>query len=70
MPTSSQQGLFIAPYSTMLWGISWPFMGHSPTVLGRLIPRSTKDSMDRPLNVLLLDQALQVAKVSGPYRSY
>ena len=35
-------------------------------VLGRLIPRSREDSIDRPLRVLLLDQALEVAKVSGP----
>ena len=67
MPTSSQQGPFIALYSTMLWGISWPLC---PMVLGRLIPRSTKDFTDGPLNVLLLDQALQAAKVSGPYLSY
>ena len=29
--------------------------------LGRLIPRSNKDSIDRPLNVLSLDQALYAA---------
>ena len=40
------------------------------TVLGRLIPRSTEDSIDRPLSVLLLDEALQAAKVPGPYLSY
>ena len=32
-------------------------------VLGRLIPRSNKDSIDRPLNVSSLDQTLQAAKV-------
>lgn len=28
------------------------------TVLGMLIPRTGKDFVDRPLNVLLLDEAL------------
>ena len=32
-------------------------------VLGRLIPRSREDSIDRPLRVLLLDQTLQVASL-------
>ena len=38
--------------------------------LGRLFPRSNEDSIDRPLNVLLLDLALQAAEVSGPYLAY
>ena len=67
MPTSSQQGHFIAPYSTMLWGISWPLC---PVMQGRLIPKSTEGFIDRPFNVLLLDQSLQAAKVSEPYLSY
>ena len=49
------------------WGISWPLC---PAVLGRLLPRSREDSIDRPLSVLLLDQALRVAKVSGLYLFY
>ena len=67
MPTSSQQDPFIAPYSTVLCGISWPLC---PVTHGRLIPKSTEDFIDRPLNVLLLDRSLQAAKVSGPYLSY
>ena len=67
MSTFSHQSLFIATYLTMLWGHSWPF---SPMELGRLFPRSNEDSIDRPLNVLLLDLALQAAEVSGPYLAY
>ena len=55
MPTSSQQGPFRATYLTMFGGISWPLC---PAVLGRLIPRFNEDSIDRPLSVRLLDQAL------------
>ena len=64
VPTSSQQGPHILP---CFGGISCPLC---PTVLGRLIPKSNEDSIDRPLGVLLLNQALRVAKVSGPYLSY
>ena len=42
-----------------LGGISWPLC---PMALGRLIPRSREGSIDRPLNVLFLEQALWVAK--------
>ena len=44
-----------APSQPHIWpcsgGISWSLC---PTVLGSLIPRSNKDSIDRPLNVLSL----------------
>ena len=39
-----------------LGGTSWP---SCPMVLGRLIHRSVENFNDRPLNVLLLDQALE-----------
>ena len=55
MATSSQQGPLIAPYLTMLWDISWTLC---PAVLERLIPRSTEDYIDIPINMLSLDQAL------------
>ena len=67
MPTSSHQGHFIAPYLTMLWDISLLLC---PVMQGRLIPKSTEDFIDRPLNALLLDQSLQAAKVSEPCLSY
>ena len=54
--TSSQQGPFIATYLTVFGGISWSLC---PAVLGRLFPRSNEDSIDRPLNVLSLDQGWQ-----------
>ena len=40
-------------------------MAMCPAVLGRLIPMSREDSIDMLLSVLLLNQALLVAKVSG-----
>ena len=44
-----------------------PIVPHSA---GKAHSSSREDSIDRPLSVLLLDQALQVAEVSGPYLSY
>ena len=54
-PTFSQQGPFKTTYLTMFWV---HFMVTVSRGVGRLIPRSNKDSIDRPLNVLSLDQAL------------
>ena len=45
MPTSSQQGPFMATCLTMLWG---HFMALCLVVLGRLIPSSNEDSIDIP----------------------
>ena len=56
VPTSIQQGPFKATIQLCFGGILWPLC---PMGLGKLIPWSREYSIDRPLSVLLLDQALR-----------